>query len=54
MAAILFTNPAHCVAVTVPAALTVANADWPYPLSPDPVDQMSLTLAPDVVLANPL
>ena len=54
MEAMLLTNPAHCVAVTVPAAETVARADSPYPLSPDPVDQISFTFAPDVVEANPL
>jgi hypothetical protein len=52
--AIVLTKLAHCVAVTVLVALTVDNAVCPHPLSPDPVDQTSLTLAFAVVLANPL
>jgi hypothetical protein len=54
MLASVFTRLAQFVAVTVPAALTVLNADWPHPLSPEPVDQTSFTLAPAVVLAKPL
>jgi len=50
----VLTRLAQFVAVTVPSALTVLSADCPQPLSPDPVLQMSLTLAPAVVLAKPL
>jgi hypothetical protein len=51
---IVLTKLAHCVAVIVLVALTVANALCPQPLSLVPVDQMSLTLAFAVVLTNPL
>jgi hypothetical protein len=54
MLASVFTKLAHCVAVTVLVALTVANALCPQPLSLAPVDQTSLTLALAVVLTNPL
>jgi hypothetical protein len=50
----LLTKLAHCVAVTVLPADVVATADWPHPLSPLPVLQKSLRLAPAVVLTNPL
>ena len=54
MLEMVLTRLAQFVAVTVPSALTVLNPVCPQPLSPDPVLQMSLTLAPDVVLAKPL
>jgi hypothetical protein len=45
----VFTKLAHCVAVIVPAALTVLTAVCPYV-----VFQVALTLAPAVVLTKPL
>ena len=52
MLASVLTKLAHCVAVTVLVALTVATALCPQPLSLAPVDQTSLTLAPAVVLTK--
>jgi hypothetical protein len=50
----VFRNEAHCVAVTKLVADTVASAGCPQPASADPVLQTLLTLAPAVVLTNPL
>jgi hypothetical protein len=50
----VLTRLAQFVAVTIPSALTVLSAVCPQPLSPDPVFQMSMTLAPAVVLAKPV
>jgi hypothetical protein len=54
MEEIVLTKLAHCVAVTVVPALTVDRAVCPHPNDADPVLQTLLTLAPEVVDANPL
>ena len=50
----VLTRLAQEVAVTVPAADTVPRAVSPYPESVAPTLQIPLTLAPTVVLTNPL
>ena len=50
----LLTNPAHCVAVTVPPVDTVLSAVCPHPLSVAPVPQISFRLAPEFVDTKPL